>query len=562
MTSDLSPDDVDPAVNAVPAADSGRHSVARNLVAMMSSQAVSWLLGLVSQIVQPRFLGPEGLGQIQLAFSLWIVAQVFVSMGTGVYLTLEMARDRQRGAKIVGPIIVLRLGAYLLAALAMAAYAAIVGLNRTMIVLLAITGVTMLINVIQDVFASAIVGLEQMGYVSIATVASKFLYTIVMVIVLTSGGGVVALAVTTIVQAVLAITFIAYFYRRLEPVTFARPADGYRSILRAGSGFMVNGIVLTLYMQVDMVVMSLLVDEDALGWYTSADVLTSSMLFIPSLLLIVLFPVFGRLYAADESSIQLLLHRAFWVLTLSGVAVGFGMAVIAEPFSVLLFGEDFRETGDVLAVLGLSAPLIFTTMLLGQVCMASGREGFWNRLMGVAVVISVAFDFVFVPIMDRATGNGAVAGALGYVVTESMMVVVAVRKISPELFSGPNTIKICKIVTAGALMFVASWPVREQFLLVPIVVGAVVFVASVFVLRILSEDDRYLLGKLTARIPVLRNRSAAPATEPPVEVADHSAGDDDPTSPTAETSTDDGATASPTDSEFATDDDPTLRDES
>ena len=38
-----------------------------------------------------------------------------INTGTGVYLTLEMARDRDRGSALVGPIILLRLGTFALA---------------------------------------------------------------------------------------------------------------------------------------------------------------------------------------------------------------------------------------------------------------------------------------------------------------------------------------------------------------------------------------------------------------------------------------------------------------
>ncbi len=518
MSPDLSPEAVGSGATLSEPPNDGRHSLLRNLVAMTSSQVVSWGLGFVAQIIQPRFLGPDGLGQIQLAFSLWIVAQVFVSMGTGVYLTLEMARNRERGATLVGPIILLRVGAFLASSIAMVTYTMIVGFDREMMVLIAITGVTMLFNSAQDVFVSAIIGLEQMGYVSVATVASKLIYTGVMVVVLVSGGGVVGLAWATTFNAVLLTGIMLYFYRRLETLTFTRPTDGYLAILRSSVGFMTNAIVLTLYMQVDMVVMSLLVDDDALGWYTSADVLVSSLLFVPGMILVVLFPMMGRLFTTDVDAAMPIVHRAFWVLVMIGVSGGFGLAVIAEHFAVLLFGEDFREAGEVLSVFAVTLPLIFVTMLLGQVSLASGRERFWNRIMAAAVVMSVAFDIVFVPILDRATGNGAVAGALGYLVTESFMVVIAVRRLAPELLSAATAIKLAKIITAGGLMFVASWQFRDLFLAIPVAVGAVTFVASVVVFRVLSDDDRYLLQTLASRAGIpLGRRGAAPAADDVVD---------------------------------------------
>jgi O-antigen/teichoic acid export membrane protein len=479
-----------------------RHSLTRNLVAVGTSQVFSWGLGLVSQIVQPRFLGPDGLGQIQLAFSLWLVAQAFVGLGTGVYLTLEMARDRDRGSALVGPIILLRLGTFALASVCMAVYAVGVDFDRDMVLVLAITGVTTLINVVSDVFSAAIQGMEQMSYVSVAFIVSKLAYTGVMVVVLVNGGGVVGLAWATTFNAALAFVIVGFFYRRLNTITFARPSGGYRWLVRGSAGFMASGVILVLYMQVDMVVMSLLTDEEALGWYTSADVLRSSMGFVPGLIIVVLFPMIGRLHVSDTASVTNIVHRAYWVLALAGVSMGFGLAAIAEPFAVLLFGDDFSEAGAVLAVFGLSLPLMFLTMLLGQAALATGREWFWNKIMFAAVFMSIAFDIVFVPLMDRRAGNGAIGGALGYIVTEAFMLVVGLKRVAPDLLSAPSLKKMAKTVAAGVIMLAATWPLRDRFLLIPIAVGAVVFPVAVVALRILSDDDRYLIGRLASRFGI------------------------------------------------------------
>lgn len=484
-----------------------RQSMFRNLMAMGSSQVVSWLLGLVAQIVQPRFLGPDGLGQIQLAFALWMVTQVFATLGTSIYLTLEMARDQERGAALVGPIIMVRLATFAVATACMAGYAQLVGFDREMKVLLIATGVTMLLNTIQDVFGAALIGLEQMGFYSIATIVGKFFYTALMVIVLTSGGGVVGLAWTTAVNAALALSIIAYFYRRLANVSFARPPVSYPAIVRRSAGFMVAGIIVTLYMQVDMVVMSLLVDEDALGWYTSADVLRSSLGFVPALLMTVLFPRIGRLHVTDSAAIAGIVRRTYRVLALAGLAMGLGLAVIAEPFAVLLFGEDFRQAGDVLAVFGLSLPVMFLTLLLGQVALATEREWFWNRLMFIGILMAVIFDVAFVPVFDRHTGNAAVVGALSYVVTEGFMVVVGTRRIAPELVRADFLVTLARGVVAASLMFLASWPLRDQMLLIPISVGASVFLAAAIVLRLFTDEDRELIRRLVDRFGV-RLRSA------------------------------------------------------
>lgn len=485
-----------------------RASVARNLLDVASSQVVSFLLGLVAQIVQPRFVGPDGIGSIQLAFSIWLIAGTFIGFGTGSYLTLAMARDHKHGRALVGPVLLLRFALFGIASVGIALYAWAVGYETQILWLLAITGSTMLLTTVTETLTAAFTGLEQLKYPAGATIAAKFIYTIVMVVVLVAGGGVYGLALATSFNSALTVAILYLFYRRYGRITFGRPPEGFRLLVRGSVGFLIAGAVIVVYLQIDMVAMSLLVDEEQLGWYTVADVLMSSLLFIPSMLMSVLFPVIGRLHVEDTGAVDVMMRRALSTLALAGVAVGFGAAVVAEPFAVLLYGERFREAGDVLAVLGIAAPLMFLTMLLGTRAQATGRKRFWTTLMTLAIVLSIVFDIIFVPLMDRLADNGAIGGALGYVVTESMMVVVGIWKIAPRSWDRGAALRLAKIGLAGGLMVIAAWPLRMMFLPIPIAVGATVFIGAVLVLRILTPDEKQMLQRLVAKV-----RRGGPAVE-------------------------------------------------
>jgi O-antigen/teichoic acid export membrane protein len=495
-----------PELPAAAVARPPRASVARNMVDMVSSQFVSFALGIVVTIVQPRFVGPEGIGRVHLAFSIWLIAMVFVGFGTTAYLTLEMAKDHERGRALVGPIMVLRLGLFVVASFVIAIYSWMVGYGDEVLWLLAIAGSTMLLSTLADTISAAFTGLEQMRYSAATSVVAKLVYTLVVVVVLVAGGGVYGLAITSGVNSLLSLVLLWVFYRRFAEVTFARPSGGYRALVASSSGFLLAGAVIVIYLQIDMVAMSLLVGDDALGWYAAADGLMGSLFFIPTIMISTLFPVIGRLHADDTRAVEDIVRRAVSILMLAGVAVGFGVAVVAEPFCALLLGEEFRPAGQVLSVLGLAAPFMFTTMMLGTLAQATGRKRFWTTLMSAAIVVSVGFDIIFVPLMDEVAGNGAIGGALGYVVTESLMVGIAIWKMAPHTVDRSARIRLGKIYLAGATMVAAAWPLREHFLIIPVAVGACVFVAMVVLLRILTDDERDMLRRLGGRVPILSSR--------------------------------------------------------
>jgi O-antigen/teichoic acid export membrane protein len=132
----------------------------------------------------------------------------------------------------------------------------------------------------------------------------------------------------------------------------------------------------------------------------------------------------------------------------------------------------------------------FCTILLGQLAIATGRQRFWNTLMAAAIAVSIPLDLVFVPWMERAKGNGAIGGGLSYLVTEGFMLVIGAGHLAPHVVRRRELVRILKIVVAGGLMVMATWPWRDRFLLVPVVVGALVYSAVVVALGVITKDER------------------------------------------------------------------------
>jgi O-antigen/teichoic acid export membrane protein len=489
------------AIDAVRPEPAARPSLARNLGHLMSSQVVTWSMATLVAALVPRFVGPEGSGQLRFAFSVWLMVQTFASLGTSIFLTLEVARDRDRGLALVRPILVMRLVAFAVATLGVAVFAVVGDVDATGIALLAVVGASMLLQTVGDVFGAALTGLERMSFPALAAIVSKFVSTGAVVLVVTLDiGGVVLVAATSLLASATNLLVLWHFHRRFGHTALDRPPLGPARILRASAPFLLGYSILIVYQQIDTVVIAVLVDQRTLGWYAAADTLASSLMFVPVLLMATLFPMIGRLHASDRSSLDSVVVRAFGALTLAGVPIGLGAMVVATPISLLLFGEEFRETGPVLGVFAVALPFVYVSIMLGQVAYATARQMFWNALMAGAIVLTIALDVVLVPLMDRVHGNGAIGGGLSYLVAESAMVAIGIWRVAPVIASRDAAVRLSKVLSAGVLMAAVTWPLRGAFLLVPIVVGIVVYSGAVLALSVPSDEERAVARRALERV--------------------------------------------------------------
>ena len=479
-----------------------RASIGRNIGALLSSQVVTWTLATILSVVQPRFLGPSAQGELRLAFSLWTIASVFIGVGTALYLTLEVARNRTAGLTLLGPVLVIRTLAFGVTSLILAAYVVATDAGGDFGIIMALYGVMIFLASLNDAFSAVFVGLERMSTLAKAGIVSRIVGTVAAVSVLVAGGGAASVVIVGAGANLLSLGIMVRALRPIAKLTFGGWRRKVRGILRASVVFLFAGAILTIYQQIDTVVMSVFVDREALGWYGTADTLFGSLLFLPTIVMGSIFPVLGRLHIDDPGAIPPLIRRTASMLLLATVPIGLGTAVVAGPIAPLLYGNAFKETGAVLAVMG---PVIIMTagnVLFGSLSLATGRQRFWSSFMALAIVLTIPIDVVLVPWTDRAYSNGAIGGAIAYMITESLLVVVGLSRVAPFLIERVFVWRATRILLAGGLMFAASWPLRNQMLLVPILVAMVVYGVALIALRVLDEDDRAFVGNVVGRIGI------------------------------------------------------------
>lgn len=498
MTDDTPAQHRDPDLPVEPVADGrgSRSSVRRNVMHLMSSQAISWVLATILAIVIPRMLGDTATGQLRLAFSLWLIAQVVVGLGTSTHLKLSVARDNDRGLAALGSVLIMRAVGFAVVAALFVVYLLLVGAQGQLWLLMLLGGVQASLGSFVDAFSACFYGLERMSVPAFAAVLAKVVGTTVAIAILLSGAEAWTVVAAMVFANGLALAVLVHAFRGVAPLVFAGWYRTIAVVVRASIPFFATGAILTLYLQVDTVVIATLVDEATLGWYAAADSLYGSLLFPATILASTVFPTLGRLHAHEPEALPDLVRRTFSLLLVLGVPIGLGTSVIAGEFAPLLYGEDFREAGAVLAVLGVVLVLTFCTILFGTVALATERQRFWSLLMVGAVLLSIALDVVLVPWTAREFDNGAIGGALAYIVTEAMMLVCGAWKIVPYLFNRASLWRWVRIFAAGAAMVAAAYPVREQFLLVPIAAGAVVYAVAVLAFGVMTDFERGLVGRV------------------------------------------------------------------
>ncbi len=486
--------------------------IAKNASVLMASQLTTWVLTLALTIFLPRYLGATAVGRLNLANSLWAIAAIIVAFGLDTFLTKEIARQPEHTTELLGNALVLRAGLYAIAFVVMIVYVQLVGYPVETAIVILIIGIATFFWQCISAIQAALQGLEQMHYMSIGNIAGKAVNTIVCITLLLLGYGVYLVAAVSALAALVSLSLQVYYLNRLQRVRLIFNPASWKRLLRGGLPYLMSGVFLVAYMQIDVVIMSWLVDERAIGWYSAAMQLFGTLLFIPTVFMAAIFPSLTRMYAAGTSNLTTLTRKSFDLLLILSIPIGLGIFVVADPLVVLLFGPEFANSGPILAVLGFVLICTYQNMLIGQFLISMDRQNAWTIVMAIATVATLPLDLALIPWCQAQFGNGALGGALSFFLTELGMLLIGLRMLPRGSLDRSNVRTALRASIAGLLMVAATWWARPYLIVLPIAIGVAVYAGAVLILRVVPKEDLDLFKSLAQSL-FKRLRHQQPATK-------------------------------------------------
>ena len=475
---------------------SSQRTVAKNATVLMASQILTWALTLLLTIFLPRHLGAEAVGKLHLASSLWAVALIFVTFGCDLLITKEVARDPKKLSGLFSNAILLQVPLFIVATTLLLFYAKSVGTNAETFQIIGILGISQLFWQIGGLARAALEGLERMEFISIAEISSKAFNTVVCLLLILVNANVLMIAVVAIGMAFIYMAMQLVPLLRIRPISFSPDFKKMGWMLKAGSPYLIVYALLVVYVQMDVVILQLLTkNETVVGWYSAADRLFGTMLFVPTVFITAVFPLLSRMHTTESKKLPELIQRSFNLLLLLSIPLGLGLTITAQPIVLLLFGEEFRNSGPILAVMGIVLMLMYQNILLGRFLVSVDRQHVWTWVMVGAVLLTIGLDMIFVPYFDQHYGNGAIGGAFSYVITEGGMMCVGLW-ILREFFSWQTVLFTLRALLAGGLMLAVVWIVRDQPLIIPIGLGAVIYTGELLLFGLIPQEDWEIMRSL------------------------------------------------------------------
>jgi len=172
-----------------------------------------------------------------------------------------------------------------------------------------------------------------------------------------------------------------------------------------------TAVLYPVFFQVGTVLLKYLDSNVQAGLYGIAMAVISAIYLIPATIYQkYLLSKLHRWAVHDKAKFRLVYRQGIVAMLALGLLVGATVAILAPWFVPLAFGTEYRGVVAVLAVLALCAPLRFLSTAVGAVLLNRAQMGYRVRAMGLAALVTIAFNVLLIPLYHALGAAFATVG--------------------------------------------------------------------------------------------------------------------------------------------------------
>ena len=462
-------------------------SIKNNFLLNLSTTITGLLFPLITFPYASRILMADGIGQVQFFQSIIDYVSLCTALGIPLYAVREIARIRDnkelRSRTTIEILLlhaILTLVGYIVVFI-LAKTVAKIEIDATLFFLLS---TTLFFNTIGVAwFYQAI---EDFKYITLRSLFVRILSLVALFIFVKTKQDLFYYAGILVIGTVgnnIFNFFRLRKYIKLSKGEFKR-LNLLRHLIPALKIFILN-LVISIYVNLDSVMLGFLKNEESVGYYAAATRLTKAILGIVSSLGAVLLPRFSNMITnGQKEEFQLLANKAASFTIALSLPMSVGLIFMAAPIIHIFCGNGFEPS---ILTLKLVAPIVLFIGLSGiigmQILYPQGREKYVIISTMVGACINLLINYLLIP------QYGQYGAALGTVIAEFMVTVIMIllgRKYLPiNILSKQNLhYLIGSIVISILLAFLFVFPLHEvNYLLIGILLSVIVYYAYLLMIK-------------------------------------------------------------------------------
>ena len=370
----------------------------KNTSWLFAEKILRMIVGLFVGIWVAKYLGPEQFGLFSYAGSFVGLFTAFATLGLDGIVVRELVKDESKVNELIGTAFYLKLiGAIIvLAILAIAVnFTSNDAYTNSIVFIIASATIFQSFNVVDMYFQSKVLS----KFIVYTNIISLIISSILKITLILMNVPLIAFAWVVLFDSFILATGFIFFF--LTKTTYSIKSLHFKkstaiTLLKDSWPLILSGIVISIYMKIDQVMIQEMLGNEAVGQYAAAVRLSEAWYFIPMVITSSLFPAIINAKKISEKLYYNRLQKLYDLMVWIAIAIALPMTFLSDWLVDILYGGQYNQAGNILIIHIWASIFVFLGVASGKWLINENLQVFSTYNTSIGAVVNIILNYILI----------------------------------------------------------------------------------------------------------------------------------------------------------------------
>ena len=355
-------------------------------------------IGIFIGIWMARYLGVEKFGIFSYAQSFVGLFAAISTLGLDGIVIRELVKEKNEKV-LLGTVFFLKL----IGAFATLVFISIAinfteneSITNILIFIIASATIFQSFNVIDMYFQSIVLS----KYIAYANIISQTISLLIKATLILYKAPLIAFAYAVLFDSIILAFWYIYFFFKYSKFTFFNFRFNRKIaifLLKSSWPLILSGIVISIYMKIDQVMIKEMLGNKAVGLYAAAVKLSQAWYFIPMLIASSLYPAIINAKEINEKIYYERLQKLYDFMVWISLVIAISMTFLSNWVVELLYGGQYNEAGNVLKIHIWAGIFVALGVVRGKWIIVENLQKYTPIYLLIGLILNILFNYFYIP---------------------------------------------------------------------------------------------------------------------------------------------------------------------
>ena len=326
-------------------------NIFENSMWQIGEKIITMIFSVFVTSIVARYLGTEDYGFVNYIISIVMLFTTFSTLGMEKITIKDIIEREESEERILGTSFYIRLiGGIVLIFISQITIYILDEKNMLAQLLGLLMGLCMIFRA-YEVIEYYLQSQMKLKTISIIRFCSTFFVAILRILVVIFDWGIVGFTATYLFDAIIVAVLLKIWYKKRKKLKFKFSLEYAKRILSKCWYVAISGLMVTLYMRIDQVMLgSMLDNKTENGIYSAAVRIAEIWYFVPTAIISAFQPAIVMKKKHSEEQYEKTMQRLYDIVAIVGIAFGILITLFGDIAVQILYGDEYKGATSILKI--------------------------------------------------------------------------------------------------------------------------------------------------------------------------------------------------------------------